>query len=817
MYRLISWIARSSLSPIIILTIITTGIYYKLFVLGKIPFPGDLLVGSYMPWLEYYKIPVQNPLISDVFSQFFLWKYLAVETLKNWQWPLWNPYSFTGTPLLATYHSATLYPLNILLLLPKYLGWGLFIYSQTLIASITFYLLASSIVRSKLAALTGAIIFSLGGLMTTWLELGTAVHAIAWLPLALYSIRKFLIIEKFRFIFILIFSLSTLVLAGNAQITTYSFFIISLYSLFLCWKNKIAFSKASILFFALIGSVGLAALQLLPSFDLLQHSIRQSDSYTSEVNFGLLNIKDGLKFFIPDYFGNAVTRNYWGTLNYSETSGFLGILTLPLLIYAFFKVRSEEMFFYSALFISSLLFSFDNPVSHSFYNMKIPLLTSSYASRMLFITLFSASIISSLAINHILKLRNFLFLQKAMLWSWSSITGIIGGTLIAYIYIKKIISQAPDENYLKIYSGSYDYALPNFLIAAKNSLIPFAILSSLLVISFTISLFLRGKIRPAFLGRYKLIILLSFFFILLILDLSRYFLKFNPFVSNNLIFPKNPSIDFLQKQDGLFRVGREHAEVLPPNTWTFYNLYSIEGYDPVYPGEYAKFMHFINGGDIRLSTTGRYAEIASNYQSAYLDTANVKYYIAILRDHDGKIPGDLLNYKFKETTYKTVYKDKSSAILENPYAKERVYFAQYIKNASIENAQKIFMEDKSFDPGKITILSEDMQISSVTGKGTAAITSYSPNTVEIETSTTSDEVLILADQYEDGWKAKIDGQDTKISRANIIFRAVKIPAGSHKVVFSYWPASFDIGLKISSASLLLITLISLLQIRARRW
>ncbi|MDO8638294.1 MAG: hypothetical protein Q7R43_01870, partial [Candidatus Daviesbacteria bacterium] len=41
-------------------------LYYKLFLFGRIPFPGDLLVVSYSPWFDYYKFPVQNPLISDV-------------------------------------------------------------------------------------------------------------------------------------------------------------------------------------------------------------------------------------------------------------------------------------------------------------------------------------------------------------------------------------------------------------------------------------------------------------------------------------------------------------------------------------------------------------------------------------------------------------------------------------------------------------------------------------------------------------------------------------------------------------------------------
>ena len=133
-------LAKKPITSYLFLTLLVSSLFYKFFLFGQIPFPGDLLIGSYYPWLDYFKQPVQNPLISDVFSQFILWKYLSIESFTNLTWPLWNPYSFTGNSLLGTYHSATLYPINVLLLLPKYYGWGFFIYSQTLIASWTFYL-----------------------------------------------------------------------------------------------------------------------------------------------------------------------------------------------------------------------------------------------------------------------------------------------------------------------------------------------------------------------------------------------------------------------------------------------------------------------------------------------------------------------------------------------------------------------------------------------------------------------------------------------------------------------------------------------------
>lgn len=798
--------------PLIILSIIISGIYFKFFIFGRIPYPADLLVVSYSPWFDYYKFPVQNPLISDVFSQFFIWKQLAIESFRNLQIPLWNPYSFAGTPLLATYHSAVLYPLNLLLFLPKYYGWGIYIYSQTLIAAISFYLFASQLMKSKISSMAGAVIFSLGSLMATWLELGTAGHAMAWLPLAFFALIKFAAAGKFRFLFLLIFSLALIILAGNAQVTTYSFIIIFLYAIWQLFNKKLRALKLLFIVTALILATGLSALQLVPSFDLINKSIRATDTYTRESNYGLLDMKDSFKFFIPDYFGNPVTRNYWGNLNYSETSAFLGILSLPLLIYFFFKVRSKQNLYFSALFLLSLLLTFNNPVSFALYNLKIPLLTSSYASRMLFITLFSAAVLCALAINHILQKNNLIFFRKTILWSLSTVSGIILGTLFIYFYIERTLSAAPNKIYLKGYLTGSDLTIQNFQTALRNSVLPFA----MLLVFFCI-LFVVNKIHFKITQAKKYLLFSALLLILVVFDLGRYFLKFNPFISSDLIFPKTPSLQFLTEKKGLFRIGREFGEVLPSNTWTAYKLFSLEGYDPLYLSQYAKFMHFLNGGDIRTGTTGRYAEISGTYQSPYLDISNVKYYITILRDKEGNIPGDLLDFRLKATPYKMVFKDRSSAILENPNAKERAYFAKKFIIAADATVQRLFMEDKTFNPLDTTALSQDLEIKEVTGEGEITIEEYTPNKVRIKTKTSSPQILVLADQYDDGWKAEIDGKKAKVAKANLIFRAIAIPPGEHQAVLKYQPESFYQGLRISLASLGFIALFSLASLITRRF
>lgn len=789
------------MSPLLILILLITFLYYKFFLFGLIPFPGDLLVGSYSPWFDYIKIPVHNPSISDVFSQFFLWKYLSIDSYKMWQWPLWNIYSFSGTPLLATFHSAVLYPLNILLFLPKHFGWGIYIFSQTLIASLTFYLFISSLVKSKIARITGALIFSLSGLMTTWLEFGTAVHAMSWLPLSFFSVISFLKYSKVRYLILLTLSLSLIILAGNPQIATYSFMVLGLFLIWLFFSERLPVFKIALLITTMVFPLLITSIQLLSSFDLLQKSIRQNEIYSEDFNFGLLKPKDVIRFFIPDYFGNTVTRNYWGTLNYHETSSFVGIISLPLLLYAFFKIRNNYVNFFTLILILSLLLLFDNPFSHFIFQTKIPLLTSSYASRILFLTTLCIAVISSFSLNHIRYSKSVKFLFKSALWSWATLAGIFIGTGACYFIIKKIQKGAS--------SSDYDYALSNFIVAAKNTIIPFTIITLFLIIGFIIF-----KIKIKFI-KDKISLLLFLIFVFYFLDLGRYFLKFNPFVSKDFIFPTTPAIEYLQKQPGLFRVGREHSEVLPPNTWIGYNLQSYEGYDPLYLKRYGKLICFLNNADIRNCNTSRYAEIYQNYSSSFIDVMNSKYFITILRDANGQIPGNIIDYRVKVSGFTLVFQDKSVAILKNPNALERTFFASNISTQTndleIENA----LMNKDFDPRKNIILSKDLKIASVSGIGKSEIVKYSPNKVIIKTKTETDEILILSDTFDEGWKAKIDGKLTKVSSANLVFRAIKVPAGEHEVLYYYWPDSFQKGLIISISSLLTLGLIILISIRTR--
>src|SRR3989344_5075205 len=78
------------------------------FIDGKIPYPSDFQVNHYSLWNSYKDFlgPVKNPSMPDVVDQIMPWRKFTIDSWKDLTVPLWNPYSFSGTPHLANYQSA---------------------------------------------------------------------------------------------------------------------------------------------------------------------------------------------------------------------------------------------------------------------------------------------------------------------------------------------------------------------------------------------------------------------------------------------------------------------------------------------------------------------------------------------------------------------------------------------------------------------------------------------------------------------------------------------------------------------------------------
>jgi hypothetical protein len=89
----------------------------------------------------------------------------------------------------------------------------------------------------------------------------------------------------------------------------------------------------------------------------------------------------------------------------------------------------------------------------------------------------------------------------------------------------------------------------------------------------------------------------------------------------------------------------------------------------------------------------------------------------------------------------------------------------------------------------------------------ARIREYRPNRVQVLLDGTTAGYLVLTDVWFPGWTCTVDGQPTRIHRANYLFRAVAVPAGAREVVFTFAPNSYAWGKTITGVALVVVALI----------
>ncbi len=60
-----------------------------------------------------------------------------------------------------------------------------------------------------------------------------------------------------------------------------------------------------------------------------------------------------------------------------------------------------------------------------------------------------------------------------------------------------------------------------------------------------------------------------------------------------------------------------------------------------------------------------------------------------------------------------------------------------------------------------------------------------PNKVDFFIKAPADGFLVRLENYHSGWQAFIDGEKTRLYKANYAFQAIKVPRGEHKISFQF--------------------------------
>ncbi len=129
--------------------------------------------------------------------------------------------------------------------------------------------------------------------------------------------------------------------------------------------------------------------------------------------------------------------------------------------------------------------------------------------------------------------------------------------------------------------------------------------------------------------------------------------------------------------------------------------------------------------------------------------------------------------------------------------------AWFVENVKIvENANAEITAVQNFSPDVTAVVDQRFndQIFKFE-KDTAAVielTDYKPNELTYQTKTNSDQLAVFSEiYYAKGWNAYIDGKLSPHLRADYVLRAMKIPAGEHKIVFKFEPSIWVLGNMVS--------------------
>lgn len=136
----------------------------------------------------------------------------------------------------------------------------------------------------------------------------------------------------------------------------------------------------------------------------------------------------------------------------------------------------------------------------------------------------------------------------------------------------------------------------------------------------------------------------------------------------------------------------------------------------------------------------------------------------------------------------------SALVYENTAALPRAYL---VPEAAAVPADRMLetMLAGGWRPDSLVLLDPSANVTLPAGplEGAAQVTAYEPDRVTVRTTASRPAVLVLADNFYDGWRATVDGEDAPVLRANHTFRAVAVPAGTHTVEFVFHPADLYLG------------------------
>jgi len=754
-----------------------------------------LLVAAvyFLPVLTEGNAQVLSRVGTDTWGQFFYWRHFGYSAIAGGEIPLWNPYVFSGMPYIAGIQSAIFYPLNILyLLFDTPLAINLSIAVHCFLASLFTYFYARYVDAGRLGSILSAVTFAYGAPYFLHIYSGHLPHlsTMIWLPLLFLGIEAFVKKEQMKYAVLSGVVLSIQLFAGYPQYLFFSVVALTLYFLMnlivRSERKRAPYLVCGFIVFLATGAA-LSAVQLLPAIELAKHSVREGLSYewVSAFSFPPENL---LTLLFPDFFGNMLTTPYWGKNYLWEMSLYLGVIPICMIATALIFGRAEQLWAFCLIALISLILALGKytPLLIALYSYVPGFDRFRGLSKFAFVFAFAGSIIAGFGLKQISALAEEKG-SKTLRFSYGLIAvsllflglGVIGWFYGDELWEMMIKSAAKAEDrYGRLPPFTNDF------FRASMSAAFAAVLKTSLILMVLAAVLFFAKV-----GRFSTKFLQISILALAVIDLwhfgSRYLVTFEP----QSLYMDRELKAFLSNDREPFRIATPISDL--SNVGLLEGIENVGGYDAIVLKHYSEFINLAQ----RLPVDEPNLSMRIVAASRLLDLLNVKYYVLGSEMRIGLPAFDLVLENDRHRVYRNNGALPRSFIVHDAWV--------------IKNRDAIFrhMAGAEFDPGSRAALEETIDTlpyNSTLRSPVPRITQRSLNKVILEADLNEPGLLVLADAYYPGWKAFVDGKETKIYRTNYVMRGVLLAKGEHVIEFRYDPLSFKVGALISVISLSLV-------------
>ena len=707
----------------------------------------------------------------DLVSFLFPTYRFAAASLRAGRLPLWNPHLYGGVPFLADMQTGLFYPPNLLLFLlaPQFpykaLEWmavlhvflaGLFMYLCLR------YLEPGRSLRTP-AALLGAVAYMFSDLFIVHFGNLNLIAVAAWLPLVFLLFWRALRSRSLGLAAGAGIVLAVATLAGHMQITLYIGLALAIAAAFEAWISQRRrwqdwlWPFLALLVTAVV-ALGLTALVLLPAFEYAGLSPRAGLSYWDAARYSLVPGLLG-EMLVPALFSSREPSLYWGVWD-RVAAGYLGIFSLLLAGLAVLLRRGRRVQVLVVLSTVAFLLALGGEsVFHGWAYKLLPGFGQLRApARLILLLDFALAALAALGLDRLLsplgrrERRLFGSAWRGLLWLGGAAM-IVGG---AWAYL--VIFQAQDRDPTLFWR-----------VSAAGSGVVFALLMLAAGLAW-LSARRAGRVSRTTLAWLAVgLVFIDLASVGAYTDLGR-----EPPTAG---YDHPQVVEFLRSEPGLFRID-SHTDVWAvwqPDLALLAGLYDVSGID----------------NPLVIADVARYYEGLGGRSTALYDFLGVRY---VLGSKEVTLDWDKFSLAFAQDPQVNVYRNEG--------ALPRAFVVHQAEAVGSHEAAWQRIHEPNFDPAQTVVLEggQPLAIHS-SAPAEVEVVRYETNGLEIAVVSDVEGYLVLSDPFYPGWQAELDGEPAPILRANYAFRAVRVPAGSHRLTMAFRPTSWTLGLLISGLTL----------------